>query len=572
MYVFINIDDAFDDEAFAKMDPDSAIDAAYAKRIPTYTVTFDGNGHGTPVDAQIIPWDSLVDKPVDLSESGYENVAVGKKDTDITITQGRSMRESLTKIYKSRCIPYLALFFYILINLVLIWTHEPWGDEAQSWLIARDNPISELFLRTSVEGHTVLWWLILAPFAKLGFPYITANIVSLFFMTVTVWLVLFKSPFPMVLKLVIIYSPLSVYHLSVFSRQYCLFALIASILAILYPKRLEKPGLYGVALALLVQIHIHFIGFAFILSLLWLVDLWGIKEQKRCMGCLPQKVLYCLFPFLSAVFLIVQVRQRPGLHSFSSATNWINTITIAYLVIWLLLWCLVAAYVYRLNKKTTVFDVFISVSFSFFFLVYFTKYVFTVLHTYSRVSWLWIIVFGLWILAAEYFQNSAFFLSVLMVAGLFVFYVYSWEITTDLRRPYSGAEEMAEFLEDEVNSSETDCFIILNAENRLRIVSIIPYLHKWTPLNAYGENISFVKFEIVREPAELDDIEEWAHTKFPNSNGIYIMSDIVTFENNKAEILERAEILKSQEEEWVMFDEERYVLYYLRFSVNFLDN
>lgn len=67
---------------------------------------------------------------------------------------------------------------YACITFSLLFFHESWRDEAQAWLLARDCSIPELVAAMKYEGHFLLWYFILMPFAKNGFPYITTNILS----------------------------------------------------------------------------------------------------------------------------------------------------------------------------------------------------------------------------------------------------------------------------------------------------------------------------------------------------------------------------------------------------------
>ena len=61
---------------------------------------------------------------------------------------------------------------YLAVVIVTMAFHEPWFDEAQSWLIARDCSYRDLLLvRPHYEGHPPLWWLLLSIPAKLGVPY-----------------------------------------------------------------------------------------------------------------------------------------------------------------------------------------------------------------------------------------------------------------------------------------------------------------------------------------------------------------------------------------------------------------
>ena len=52
---------------------------------------------------------------------------------------------------------------YLAVVIVTMAFHEPWFDEAQSWLIASDCPYRDLLLvRPHYEGHPPLWWLLLS--------------------------------------------------------------------------------------------------------------------------------------------------------------------------------------------------------------------------------------------------------------------------------------------------------------------------------------------------------------------------------------------------------------------------
>lgn len=61
---------------------------------------------------------------------------------------------------------------YLAVVIVTMAFHEPWFDEAQSWLIARDCLYRDLLLvRPHYEGHPPLWWLLQSIPAKLCVPY-----------------------------------------------------------------------------------------------------------------------------------------------------------------------------------------------------------------------------------------------------------------------------------------------------------------------------------------------------------------------------------------------------------------
>ncbi len=86
--------------------------------------------------------------------------------TDQTIMKKEKCRIDETKAN------ILALSFFSVLLIIVISFHEPWFDEAQSWLIARDASFHDMLLVIPhYEGHPPLWWFILSIPSKLGLPY-----------------------------------------------------------------------------------------------------------------------------------------------------------------------------------------------------------------------------------------------------------------------------------------------------------------------------------------------------------------------------------------------------------------
>ena len=81
-----------------------------------------------------------------------------------------------------------------------VFHHEPWRDEAQAWLIARDLTFIDIFRQMAYEGTPALWHMILAFFAKMGFSYISINLVNLVIICLAVGVFVFKSPFSILTK------------------------------------------------------------------------------------------------------------------------------------------------------------------------------------------------------------------------------------------------------------------------------------------------------------------------------------------------------------------------------------
>src|SRR5271170_2704698 len=74
---------------------------------------------------------------------------------------------------------YVAGGAYALLVALTIHFHEPWADEAQSWLLARDASLADLWGRLlHYEGTPGLWQTLLHALIRLGLPYSAYGYVS----------------------------------------------------------------------------------------------------------------------------------------------------------------------------------------------------------------------------------------------------------------------------------------------------------------------------------------------------------------------------------------------------------
>lgn len=190
-------------------------------------------------------------------------------------------------------ITYLAITFLGIIN------HEPWRDEAQSWLLVRDLNFFELLRQMSYEGSPPLWHLIIFPFAKLGFPYITQLSIHYLMAAVMMFLFIFFSPFPRAIKIILPFSYFFLYEYVVVARSYNLTILLLFLIATFYQNRHQKPILHGFLIALLFNTNIHSFFAAAALGAIFLYE--TIKEKR-----LDKKHLFALaLSAFSALFVVI---------------------------------------------------------------------------------------------------------------------------------------------------------------------------------------------------------------------------------------------------------------------------
>ena len=173
-------------------------------------------------------------------------------------------------------IAYLVLCFYIGTF------HEQWTDEAQSWLLARDCSIKELiFDNLKYEGHPILWYLFLkvAQFFHLKFD--DLNFLSLFFGSIGVYILLFKTKLPMFFKATIPFSYWVFYQYSIIARNHSLVFPILMLIAIIYPQKETKIIKYSILLILLANVSMHGYFISFILFIDFIISLYKKITLKQ---------------------------------------------------------------------------------------------------------------------------------------------------------------------------------------------------------------------------------------------------------------------------------------------------
>lgn len=202
----------------------------------------------------------------------------------------------------------ITLIIYLLGVCTVSFFHEPWFDEAQAWAIARSGTIKEiLFEIPHYEGHPPLWHLILVPFAKLGAPYeLSLAAVNIFFMTLAVAVLLFKSPFPKLIRCLLPFNFFLFYQYGVISRPYCIFVLAIFLAAVCYKNRNEHPLKYLLCLALMCAVHSYGIMIAGGLCIVWLIEIFiEYKKSGKLAGILKDRRCWLMFCLLVFALLVM---------------------------------------------------------------------------------------------------------------------------------------------------------------------------------------------------------------------------------------------------------------------------
>lgn len=218
---------------------------------------------------------------------------------------------------------YLFFVFavYAVLLAVVVSKHEPWMDEAQAWLLAKDAGVVELFAKyLRYEGSPALWHLILMIPAKLGLPYFTLNVLSAIFSAAGVFLFLRCSPFPLVIKTLFPFSYFVFYQYGVVARSYCLISVLLFLIAINYKEKIERPFVFILLLCLLANVSTHLFLISGAILLVHIFDVLKAWQQTDKKTKIRQAIAVFLFGAMT-IFLFLTLAP-PADHFVMEESNW----------------------------------------------------------------------------------------------------------------------------------------------------------------------------------------------------------------------------------------------------------
>ncbi len=159
--------------------------------------------------------------------------------------------------------------------------HEHWSDEAQSFLLARDTKLSELFHYGKYEGTPPLWFLIIKLFLALGGTYGTFFLLPILFSTIGLILFEFKIKAPWQIKVLFPFTYFIFYQYTIVTRSYCMIFPMLMLIAWLYLNRMKKPVLYSIVLLVFMNISLHTLVIAGSFILLFVIDVIQNRQYKN---------------------------------------------------------------------------------------------------------------------------------------------------------------------------------------------------------------------------------------------------------------------------------------------------
>ena len=235
---------------------------------------------------------------------------------------------------KERVALFIVLALYLCVTIFTGLHHEPWADEAQSWLISRDNNIIGIIKAVRYEGTLPVWNFILKFFQLFGLKYNYVFIIPMIF-TMTGIVLLFMTDAPFTCKILLPFSFYVMYQESVVARQYCLVFPALMLLVLTYKERQSKPVRFFLSV-LAVSVSSSY-GFMIACSfMLWEFICFIRDHMSRGKGSKEQlssryRLSFWITAFVLLITLIISIPPADCSFGVSASSNFIQSFTETFL-------------------------------------------------------------------------------------------------------------------------------------------------------------------------------------------------------------------------------------------------
>lgn len=192
-------------------------------------------------------------------------------------------------------VKFFVILLFVVISLLVANKHEHWSDEAQSFLLARDTSMTEIFKYMKYEGTPPLWVLVIKLFIFLGGTYETFFILPIIFSTIGVILFEYKSNAPWYIKLLFPFTYFLIYQYTIVARSYCLIFPLLMLITIIYKDRFNKCFLFSIVLFLFMNISLHSLVIAGSFYLIYIIESISTKKIEKRQVLITIGILFLEF-------------------------------------------------------------------------------------------------------------------------------------------------------------------------------------------------------------------------------------------------------------------------------------
>ncbi len=223
----------------------------------------------------------------------------------------------------NKLLPKIAPICFIVITFFCTIFRIPFFDEAYAYTIS-NLPILDILHLTRIEGHPILWYLLLKlfdfdlyPYTMLILNWIIASLLIIFF-----WK---KAPFNNLIKFLITFSYPFLHYFGIYARPYGLTILAIFLLCNFYSSQLKRPVLFSFLIILCANTTVMgmFGSFSFLCLFVYNIFKNFKKIEKKSL------ILTGLILFFGLLFFILQFynTQKPALRPIETINEFIQNIS-----------------------------------------------------------------------------------------------------------------------------------------------------------------------------------------------------------------------------------------------------
>jgi hypothetical protein len=207
-----------------------------------------------------------------------------------------------------------ATILYTAATLAKSLRHIFWGDEWQTWMMAKMQPSLALLLReVHYEGHPPFWYVLEHYLSRMWDDPASIKIVHALFASATVWMIWKYGPFSLMEKILLPFGYFFIFEYSTIARSYAPGILLAVIVAANFRRLRDRPASLGILLLLMAQISIFGMVLSMALAAAVMIE-WRRDETPALAWILPAALA------LSLLIYFLTTRQPPD----GTQSQWMN--------------------------------------------------------------------------------------------------------------------------------------------------------------------------------------------------------------------------------------------------------
>jgi hypothetical protein len=432
------------------------------------------------------------------------------------------------------------------------WAHEPWFDEAQSWLLARDlAPLDLIVHHLRYEGHPPLWYLLLRGAMALGLRYDGLNHFSACIAIVGVVLLIRLRSIPLFLRALLPFTYFVAWQYAVIARSYVLALPILMSVAAIYHRRTERLLTFTALLIALANVSVHLACVAAALVALYALDIVVGAQARPRWGRAGMAALLFL---ANTLFLLLILRVptdlyiakhldfefrlgdmlRAGWIALANGffgPNWSSALLLLVISVWLFTTRSLRVLLLPLLALLPVYSIYRNAWHEGLFILVFLFAVVVAFQTEQGAK------------VPETAARRATYYAACVVLIVFAVRQISWTAATfryDLRAPYSGARDAARYLRQH-DLADAHLFAF-----GFGTVALQPYFDRNLFANARGSSTFWdwsVRNPLIARPSVVErpiDRQRWMASMLAQHPAYFLVSRKFSFDDYRRELLEKA--------------------------------